>query len=151
MQGWEVLAHWGVRTWDHRDTATRQCDGTPGMAKGPHLQLRLEHAGEAGDGEGGHAVRRLLTQAQLTQQLPHHRRQLEPVACRGTGVWGHRHPHSPDQLWGARGGVLLPTRKAGSDDDVAELGVPVQDEIFIRSVLWESQCEGVGPGVLFWT
>lgn len=28
MQGWEVLARWGVRTWDHRDTATGQCDAT---------------------------------------------------------------------------------------------------------------------------
>lgn len=64
--------------------------------------------------------------------------------------WGeHGHPHSPGQLWGARG-VLVPspTREASPDDDVAELGVPVQDEVFIRGVLGEPWCEGVGSRVL---
>ena len=44
--------------------------------------------------------------------------------------------------------MLSPTREAGSDDDVAELGVPVQDEISIWGILGEPRCEGAGPGVL---
>lgn len=55
-----------------------------------HLQHGPEHTREAADGEGGRAVGRLLAQAQLAQQLPHHRRQLEPVACGEEKLGGTR-------------------------------------------------------------
>lgn len=69
-----------VRTLGCRDSCrpVRCCGGTSGAS---HLRCSPKHAGEAGDGEVGHVVGWLLAQAQLTQQLPHHWRQLEPVAC----------------------------------------------------------------------
>lgn len=124
-----------------------------GTAGALHLQRSPQHTGEAGDGEGGRAVGRLLTQAQLTQQLPHHRRQLEPVACgeervAGGGTATPMGPASSGVLGRREGWVPSPTREAGPDDDVAELGVLVQDEVFIWGVLGEPWCEGVGSGVL---
>lgn len=92
-------------TWGCGDADTLGCKDTgmqgqscrparchAGTAGALHLQRSPEHAGEAGDGEGGRAVGRLLTQAQLTQQLPHHRRQLEPVACGEERVAGGVQP-----------------------------------------------------------
>lgn len=60
-----------------------------------------------------------------------------PMGPASSGVLGRR-----------EGWVPSPTREAGPDDDVAELGVLVQDEVFIWGVLGEPWCEGVGSGVL---
>lgn len=58
--------------------------------------------------------------------------------------------------WGGRGraqgatggaGCPSPTREAGPDDDVAVLGVPVQDEVSIWGVLWGHRVSKRGWGL----
>lgn len=77
-QGWRCSACEDTGMQGHSCRPVRCRGGTSGA---PHLLCSPKHAGEAGDGEVGHVVGWLLAQAQLTQQLPHHWRQLEPVAC----------------------------------------------------------------------
>lgn len=148
----EVVAHGDAGPQGHSCRPVRCRVGTAGAL---HLQRSLERPGEAGDGEGGHAVGRLLAQAQLAQQLPHHWCQLEPMACGEKRVaggcgGGTATPTAPasSRVMGGTGWVPSPTREAGPNDDVAELGVPVQDEVFIWGVLREPWREGAGPGVL---
>lgn len=96
----EVVAHGDAWLQGHSCRPVRCRVGTAGAL---HLQRSLERPREAGDGEGGHAVGRLLVQAQLAQQLPHHRCQLEPVAYGEERVAG-----------GAWGGTATPTAPASS-------------------------------------
>lgn len=91
----EVVAFWGAGI----RTAGRK-----------HLQRSPERTGEAADGKGGHAVGRLLAQAQLAQQLPHHRRQFEPVAC-GEEKLGATRP-CPGCYRGGPGAPRLPEKPA---------------------------------------
>lgn len=137
-----MLAHQDVRMLGCRNTAAGRHDAV----WAPHLQCSPEHSREAGDGKGSSAMGWLLTQAQLTQQLPHHWCQLEPMACGKEEVGGHRPDLGAGRCW-----VPSPTREASPNDDVAVLGMPVQDEVSIRGVLGEPWCEDAGPGVLSWT
>lgn len=77
-----------------------------GTAGTLHLQSSTEHTWEAADSEWGHAVGGLLTQAQLTQQLPHHWGQFEPMACGEERVGGTAMPRVP------QGGQDLPEKPA---------------------------------------